>query len=94
MQKNQQKDIMVIIEESLMPLWSEGCPIIRHNEIHDTVLDITKCPLTLILNKLVNSFVSHEEQDTLWHFVMSIVKYHESHYVGVLEMYALELESM
>ena len=29
----------------------------------------------------------HEEQDTLWHFVMSIVKYRESHYVTVLDMY-------
>jgi len=29
----------------------------------------------------------HEERDTLWHFVMSIVKYRESHYVRVLYMY-------
>ena len=29
----------------------------------------------------------HEEQDTLWHFVMSIVKYRESHYVTILDMY-------
>ena len=29
----------------------------------------------------------HKEQDTLWHFVMSIVKYRESHYVTVLDMY-------
>ena len=29
----------------------------------------------------------HEERDTLWHFVMSIVKYHESHYVAVLDRY-------
>jgi len=29
----------------------------------------------------------HEEQDTLWHFVTSIVKYRESHYVTVLDMY-------
>ena len=29
----------------------------------------------------------HEEQDTLWHFVTSIVKYCESHYVRVLDMY-------
>ena len=25
--------------------------IVSHNEIHDTLLDITKCPLTLILNE-------------------------------------------
>ena len=31
-----------------------------------------------------NSFVLREERDTL---VMSIVKYHESHYVTVLDMY-------
>ena len=31
----------------------------------------------------------HEERDTLWHFVMSIVKYHESHYVAVLDRYDL-----
>ena len=30
----------------------------------------------------------HEERDTLWHFVMSIVKYRESQYVTVLDMYA------
>ena len=30
----------------------------------------------------------HEERDTLSHFVMSIVKYHESHYVAVLDRYA------
>ena len=29
----------------------------------------------------------HEERDTLWHFVVSIVKYRESHYVTVLDMY-------
>ena len=29
----------------------------------------------------------HEELDTLWHFVMSIVNYRESHYVRVLDMY-------
>ena len=29
----------------------------------------------------------HEERDTLWHFVMFIVKYRESHYVTVLDMY-------
>ena len=29
----------------------------------------------------------HEERDTLWHFVMSIVKYRKSHYVRVLDMY-------
>ena len=29
----------------------------------------------------------HEERDTLWHFVMSIVKHRESHYVRVLDMY-------
>ena len=28
-----------------------------------------------------------EKRDTLWHFVMSIVKYRESHYVTVLDMY-------
>ena len=33
----------------------------------------------------------HEERDTLWHFVMSIVKYHESHYVAVLDRYELGL---
>ena len=31
----------------------------------------------------------HEERDTLWHFVMSVVKYHESHYVAVLDRYVL-----
>ena len=34
--------------------------------------------------------IMHEERDTLWHFVMSVVKYHESHYfmyVKVLDMY-------
>ena len=34
-----------------------------------------------------NGFALHEEWDTLWHFVMSIVKYRESHYVTVLDMY-------
>jgi len=29
----------------------------------------------------------HEEQNTLWHFVMSIVKYREYHYVTVLDTY-------
>ena len=29
----------------------------------------------------------HEERDTLWHFVMSIVNYRESHYGTVLDMY-------
>ena len=29
----------------------------------------------------------HEERDTLSHFVMSIVKYRESHYVRVRDMY-------
>ena len=29
----------------------------------------------------------HEERDTLLHFVMSFVKYRESHYVTVLDMY-------
>ena len=29
----------------------------------------------------------HEERDTLWHFVMSIVKYRESRYVTVLDMF-------
>ena len=29
----------------------------------------------------------HEERDTLWHLVMSIVKWRESHYVRVLDMY-------
>ena len=29
----------------------------------------------------------HEERDTLWHFVMSIVKYREPHYVRVLDIY-------
>ena len=29
----------------------EGCPILWHNKIH--VLDIIKCPLTLIVNKIV-----------------------------------------
>ena len=29
----------------------------------------------------------HEERDTLRHFVMSIVKYREFHYVTVLDMY-------
>ena len=29
----------------------------------------------------------HEERDTLWHFVMSIVKYRESHYVIILDIY-------
>ena len=32
-----------------------------------------------------------EERDTLWHFVMSIVKYHESHYVAVLDRYEIFL---
>ena len=36
------------------------------------VIDITKCPQNS------NSFVTHEERDTLRHFVMSIVKYPES----------------
>ena len=45
-------------------------------------MDITKCPLTLS-----NGLAMHEERDTLWHFVMSIVKYRESHYVTVLDMY-------
>ena len=31
----------------------------------------------------------HEERDTLWHFVMSIVKYRESHYVTILDMYGV-----
>jgi len=36
----------------------------------------------------------HEERDTLWHFVMSIVKYHESHYATVLDMYERPQENM
>ena len=31
--------------------------------------------------------LDHAHRDTLWHFVMSIVKYRESHYVTVLDMY-------
>ena len=33
----------------------------------------------------------HEEGDTLWHFVMSFVKYRESHYVAVLDIYYMAL---
>ena len=32
-----------------------------------------------------------EERDTLWHFVMSIVKYHECHNVAVLDRYEIFL---
>ena len=28
----------------------------------------------------------YEERETLWHFVMSIAKYRESHYVKALDM--------
>ena len=36
----------------------------------------------------------HKERDTSWHFVMSIVKYRESHFVRVLDMYlSLEMNS-
>ena len=31
----------------------------------------------------------HEKGDSLWHFVMSFVKYRESHYVAVLNMYEI-----
>jgi len=31
----------------------------------------------------------HEERDTLWHFVMSIMKNRESHHVTVLDMYEI-----
>ena len=34
-----------------------------------------------------NGFAMHEERYTLWHFVISIVKYRESHYVTVLDMH-------
>ena len=34
-----------------------------------------------------------EERGTLWHFVMSIVKYSESHYVTVLDMYVNAIPS-
>ena len=35
----------------------------------------------------------HEERDTLWHFVMSILKYREFHYVTVLNMCGAPLQN-
>ena len=45
------------------------------------MIDITKCPLALILNKIVRVFQCMKNE------TLSIVKYRESHYVTVLDMY-------
>ena len=36
----------------------------------------------------------HEERDTLWHFVMSIVKYRKSHSVTVLDIYGQRMKDL
>ena len=36
----------------------------------------------------------HFERDTLWYFMMSIVKYRESHYVRVIDIYGENLFSV
>ena len=63
-------------------LKARTCPILCHNEIHGTsqYVDITKCPVlhcktvTILLRIRVRG-----------HFVTSITKNHESHYVTVLD---------
>ena len=48
------------------------------------MIDITKCPLTL--NKIEKVLQCMKNGTLCGHFVMSIVKYRESHYVTVLDI--------